>query len=353
MNSNMKSLLIGAAAAALLIAPTLVSVDTAFAAHAGQPAPLAAPPALPAPPPLQAPPAPPAPPGAWRSADNTWTRWPVRSYTANAVKFEDIVGTIIVDVRDGAQMTVEVSGAKARLQGLKVSVKDNTLEVEGSDSRNDTSVWNWHDWFNFSDTEEDRRADNLFVKVTVPRGTDVNIAGLVGNTDIGDTQGALRLEAAVTNAKIGKVSKANIDLGGDGRIDIASVTGALNLDIGGSGKVTVGPTGSVHADIAGSGDAAFGAVAGGFSIEIAGSGDVTAARVNGPTRVEIAGSGTVKIADGVADPLHVEMMGAGDFAFGGVAVDPHIEAVGSGNVKLKSYRGRLDTEGMADVKIGN
>jgi hypothetical protein len=60
----------------------------------------------------------------------------------------------------------------------------------------------------------------------------------------------------------------------------------------------------------------------------------------------------VKIADGTADPLHVDIMGAGNFIFGGVAVDPHIDAVGSGNVKLKSYRGHLDTEGMADVKIG-
>lgn len=344
MNRNTKSLMIGAATAALLIAPTLGSVDTAFAAHAAQPSAPAAPPA---------PPAPPSPPGAWRAADDAWTRWPVRSYTAGNVKFEDIVGTVIVNVRDGAQMTVEVSGAKSRMAGVSVAVKGNTLEIDGSNNKNDTSVWNWHDWFNFSNLEEDRSADNLFVKVTVPRGTDVNVSGLVGNADIGDTQAALRLDAAVTNAKIGKVSSAKIDLGGDGRIDIASVTGELDLDVGGSGKVRVGPTGGVHADIAGSGDAVFGAIAGGLKLGIAGSGDVTATRVNGPVRIEIAGSGNVKIADGVADPLHVEMMGAGDFAFGGVAVDPHIEAVGSGTVRLKSYRGHLDTEGMADVKIGD
>jgi Putative auto-transporter adhesin, head GIN domain len=347
MNRNTKSLMIGAATAALLIVPTLGSVDTAFAAHVAQPAAPATPPAPPAAP------APPPAPGGWRAADNSWTRWPVRSYAASNVKFDDIVGTVIVDVRDGGQMTVEVSGAKSRVAGISVAVKGNTLQVDGSENRNDTSVWNWHDWFNFSNLEDDRRSDNLFVKVTVPRGTDVNIDGLVGNADIGDTQAALRLEAAVTNAKIGKVSSAKIDLGGDGRIDIASVTGDLDLDIGGSGKVNVGSTGSVRADIAGSGDAEFGAIAGGLKLEIAGSGDVKAARVNGPVRIEIAGSGNVRIGDGVADPLHIEMMGAGDFAFGGVAVDPHIEAFGSGTVRLKSYRGHLDTEGMADVKIGD
>jgi hypothetical protein len=181
----------------------------------------------------------------------------------------------------------------------------------------------------------------------------VNIDGLVGNADIGDTQAALRLDAAVTNAKIGKVASARIELGGDGRIDIASVTGDLNLDVGGSGKIKTGPVGDVRADIAGSGDAEFGAIANGLKLTIAGSGDVTAARVNGPVRIEIAGSGNVKIADGVADPLHLEVMGAGNFTFGGVAVDPHIEAFGSGSVRLKSYRGRLDNEGMADIKIGD
>ena len=344
MNRNTKSLMIGAAAAALLIAPTLGSMDAAFAAHVEQPA---GPPAPPAPP------APPSPAGAWRAADSSWTRWPVRSYSASNVKFEDIVGTVIVDVRDGGQMTVEVSGAKSRVAGLSVAVKGNTLEVDGSENKNDTSVWDWHDWFNFSNLEDDRRSDNLFVKVTVPRGTDVNIDGLVGNADIGDTQAALRLDAAVTNAKIGKVASAKIELGGDGRIDIAAVTGDLNLDVGGSGKVKTGPIGDVRADIAGSGDAQFGAIANGLKLSIAGSGDVTAARVNGPVRIEIAGSGNVKIGDGVADPLHLEVMGAGTFTFGGVAVDPHIEAFGSGSVRLKSYRGHLDNEGMADIKIGD
>ncbi len=344
MNRNTKSLMIGAAAAALLIAPTLGSMDAAFAAHVEQPA---GPPAPPAPP------APPSPAGAWRAADSSWTRWPVRSYSASNVKFEDIVGTVIVDVRDGGQMTVEVSGAKSRVAGLSVAVKGNTLEVDGSENKNDTSVWDWHDWFNFSNLEDDRRSDSLFVKVTVPRGTDVNIDGLVGNADIGDTQAALRLDAAVTNAKIGKVASAKIELGGDGRIDIASVTGDLDLEVGGSGKVRTGPIGDVHADIAGSGDAQFGTIANGLKLSIAGSGDVTAARVNGPVRIEIAGSGNVKIADGVADPLHLEVMGAGDFTFGGVAVDPHIEAFGSGSVRLKSYRGHLDNEGMADIKVGD
>jgi hypothetical protein len=214
------------------------------------------------------------------------------------------------------------------------------------------SVWNWRDWFNFPNYV-DRKTDNLTVKISVPRGTNIDVNDLVGNATIGDTQGALHFEAAASKAQIGHVASADISLGGSGKLDVAGVTGSLKLEIGGSGKVTVGATGDVKADIAGSGTGIFGPIAHGLNLSIAGSGDVTAARVNGPTHIDIAGSGSVKIADGTADPLHVDIMGAGNFVFGGVAVDPHIDAVGSGNVRLKSYRGHLDSEGMADVKIGD
>jgi hypothetical protein len=223
--------------------------------------------------------------------------------------------------------------------------------VDASNANGNQSVWNWHDWFNFS-TDYEPRPGDLVVKVTVPRGASVDVNDLVGNATIGDTEGELHFEAAASRTKIGRVGPAHVSLGGAGRLDIAQVSGPLHLEVGGSGKVTVGPTQSVTADIAGSGDAQFGSIAGGLSLDIAGSGDVSAVRVNGPTHIDIAGSGNVKIADGTADPLHLDSMGSGDFTFGGVAVNPHIDAIGSGKVRLRAYRGHLDTEGMADVKIG-
>ena len=331
MTQKLTSILSGAAFAGLLIVPSLFAVGPAQAGAA--------------------PPAPPPPPN-WHGQDNgNWSSWAPRNYNARRLKVDDIVGTLLVNVRNGGPMMVEAWGARERLNGLRADVDDDRLVIKGTEFNDSRSVWDWQHWFDFSNlTEETSR--NLTVRITVPRGTDVEIKGLVGNTTIGDTQGALRLEAAATKARIGRVASADLDLGGSGRIEIASVSGALKLDVGGSGKVTTGSVGSVDADIAGSGDAQFGAIANGLNLDIAGSGDVSAARVNGPTRVDIAGSGSVKIADGTADPLHVEIMGAGNFIFGGVAVDPHVEAFGSGNIHIKSYRGHLDSEGMADVKIG-
>ena len=285
------------------------------------------------------------------AASGDWTVWPTKTFSANALKLSDVVGTLTVNVRDGGPVTVDVAGIRARVNGVSVHQEDGTVVIDGSNSSDNESVWDWHKWFNFS-TDWTPKIDNLRIKVTVPRGANVNVSDLVGDATIGDTQGELHFEAAATRARIGRVGSAQVSLGGAGHVDIAQVNGPLHLEIGGSGKVAVGPTKGAHVEIGGSGDAQFGAIAGGLSVDIGGSGDVSAASVNGPTHVDIAGSGSVKIAEGTADPLHVDIMGAGNFIFGGVAVDPHIDAVGSGNVKLKSYRGHLDTEGMADVKIG-
>jgi hypothetical protein len=250
-------------------------------------------------------------------------------------------------------MEVQVSGSQERVNGVQISQDDGRLKIDASSYEEDTqSVWDWKNWFNFH-SDWGHHASDLTIRVTVPRGSNVDVEDLVGEADIGDTMGELRFEAAASKAHIGKVAKAKISLGGSGRIDIASVSGPLDVDMGGSGKLVVGPTGSVKADIAGSGDAQFGPISGGLTLDIAGSGDVTAAHVNGPTHVDVAGSGTVRIADGIANPLHVDIMGAGSLYFGGVAIDPHIEAVGSGNVHIKAYRGKLSNEGMADVKIGD
>jgi Putative auto-transporter adhesin, head GIN domain len=284
------------------------------------------------------------------AADTDWTSLPEKSFDVHAVKVEDVVGSLTVNVRESGPVTVNVSGTKDRVQGLDITSGGGKLVISGTGPE-DRSVWDWRNWFNFSDQSHNKPAD-LTIKLLVPKGADVNVQDLVGDATIGDTMGPLRFEATATRARIGKVSSAKIAMDGTGRIDVAAVTGPLDLAIAGSGKVAVGPAGKVKAYIAGAGDATLGAIAGGLDLDIAGSGDVTAASVNGPVDIDIAGSGSVKIANGEANPLHVDIMGSGNFTFGGEAVDPHISALGSGSVRLKSYRGKLSSEGMANVKVG-
>jgi len=282
-------------------------------------------------------------------ADTGWVTWPTKSYDAKGLHVDNVIGDIRVIVQDGP-MKVDVSGSKELVGGLSVRNEGGSLYIDGSDSVS-YNVWDWQHWFDFSHIHDVDNQGHVSIKVTVPKGTPVKISDLIGNAAIGDTYGPVSLESVSSDATIGKVSEANVSLGGSGKIAIADVWGELKLDIAGSGRITAGHAGSIRADIAGSGDAQIGSVSNGVTIDIAGSGDFTAAKVNGPVRVDIAGSGNVKIADGVADPLKVDILGAGDLYFGGVAVNPSISAMGSGNVHLKSYRGKLSNDGMADVRI--
>jgi len=284
------------------------------------------------------------------AGDNGWVVWPTKSYAASTLKVEDVVGNVRVNVADGP-MKVDVSGNRALVAGLTIKTEGNLLLISGSETAS-FNVWDWRKWFDFSHIHDDN-SGKVFIKVTVPKGTDVRIEDLVGDATIGDTYGPVHLETSAGDATVGRVTKANVALDGSGKIAIADVAGDLRLEIAGSGRVTAGHAGSVRAEIAGSGDTQIGVISGATNIEIAGSGDFTAAKISGPLHVEIAGSGNVKIADGIADPFSVEIFGAGDLYFGGVAVNPHVSALGSGNVKLKSYRGKLSNDGMADVQVGD
>jgi hypothetical protein len=284
-------------------------------------------------------------------ADTGWVTWPTKSYDAKDLHIDDIIGDVRVTVQDGP-MKLDVSGSKEMVGALNVKNAGGTLTIEGNDNVS-YSVWDWRNWFDFSHIGDDRHHGHLSIKVTVPKGTPVHIEGLIGNAAVGDTYGPVQLESVASDSTIGKVSSADVSLSGSGKVAIADVSGDLKLEIAGSGRVTAGHAANVHAEIAGSGDTQLGSISNGLHVEIAGSGDFTAAKVNGPVDVEIAGSGNVKIADGVADPLHVDILGAGDLYFGGVAVNPSISAMGSGNVHIKSYRGNLSNDGMANVQIGS
>lgn len=314
----------GAAVAALLIIPTF--------AHAGP----------------VTPPAPPAPPASVLVAETGgWVNGQVMTYPVRAVKVDDLVGSLVVTAKADGPVTVQVSGIKSRVDGVHVSSDGGVVHIEGEHIN---SVWDWRNWFNFS-IHDESKPQNLIVKISVPKGADIDVDGLVGDAAIGDTFGPVKLEAAATNAKIGHIAKAKLSFAGSGKIDIVEVAGPLDLEIAGSGKVHVAKTGRVRADIAGAGDASFGTIDGGLHLGIAGSGDVAADSVNGPVKIEIAGSGSVKIANGVAKPLKVSIMGSGNIDFGGNAVDPDISALGSGSVRLKSYSGHLSSSGSVSVKV--
>lgn len=285
-----------------------------------------------------------------KAGDSNWVTGPQKSFNVVALRINGVVGNLKVDVRDGGPAIVQVNGLRERVNGVSIRTSNGELVIE---DHNVNSVWDWHRWFDFSHLGENK-SSNLAINIVLAKGTRVKVNDLIGNAVIGNTDGPMSFSAdGSTETTIGRVSEANISLSGSGKVTVGDVTGALKADTAGSGDIRVGSADSAKADIAGSGSITVGRIAHGVDVDIAGSGDFSAASVNGPTHVDIAGSGSANIASGTADPLHVDIMGSGSLAFGGMAVNPKISALGSGSVKIKAYRGKLDSDGMAAIKIGD
>jgi len=286
-----------------------------------------------------------------RAADNDWIKSPSRTFDVKSLRVDNLMGTLIVDVKDGGPTVLEIDGVKWKAGRTSVKAAGGELRIRGAGNGNG-NVWDWRSWFDFKHVGNNE-VKNLYVHLIVPKGMPVTVNGLAGNAVIGNTEGPLKFEiTGNTDSRIGNVASADISLAGSGKVAVGNVSGNLRTQTAGSGDIRAGDICDVHSEIAGSGSVAINHAKCKLDIKIAGSGDFTASGVNGPTHIEIAGSGSVNIAGGEANPLHVGIMGAGDVSFGGTAVNPNIESMGSGSIRLKAYRGNLHSEGNSNLKIG-
>ncbi|HEY0281995.1 MAG TPA: DUF2807 domain-containing protein, partial [Rhizomicrobium sp.] len=243
-----------------------------------------------------------------KADDPNWVVGPQQRFDVKSLKIENILGIVKIDVRDGGQTTLQINGIRQRVDAISVKETDGTLSIRG---RAERSVWDWNHWFDFSYNA--RKADQLYVLLTVPKRTRVSVNGIIGKATIGNTEGEIRFSSAGrTESTIGNVTEAKISLAGSGKISIGNVAGTLRAETAGSGSIKAGDAGKVNADIAGSGSILVGRVNGPLKVDIAGSGDFTAASVYGPVKTDIAGSGSVTIAGGEANPLNVDIMGSGN-----------------------------------------
>jgi hypothetical protein len=282
------------------------------------------------------------------AADSGWINGPWKTFDARALKLENVVGTVRIDVKDNGPVAIQVSGLPDRVNRVHVRLNGATLKV---DSDPVGRVWDWRHWFDFRGLNNNNPGQ-LLVHIAIPRGMAVDVDETAGNVTIGNTMGPLKFSVqGYTESAVGNVASAKLEMAGAGKLTVGNVMGEANVETAGSGNIRIGDSGRVKADIAGSGSVTTGNINGGVDIDIAGSGDFSAASVRGPAHASIAGSGSVTIAGGEANPFSVEIMGSGNVSFGGMAVNPKIEAMGSGTVRIKAYRGNLENEG-AKLNIG-
>jgi hypothetical protein len=278
---------------------------------------------------------------------DSWVNGQWKTYDARSLKLEAVIATVRVDVKDSGPMAVQISGVPERVNTVKVWAGNGTLAVKCEDLN---TVWDWKHWFDFSSHNSD--PGKLQIHIAIPRGSAVDVEAIAGPVNIGSTQGPLKFQVVGnSDATIGDVSWANLEMAGSGKLMVGNVAGAVKAETAGSGDIRIGDAAKIDADIAGSGSISVGHVRGSLDVDIAGSGDFSAISVQGPAKADIAGSGSVTIAGGEANPLRVDIMGSGNVTLGGMAVDPRVDSMGSGTVRVKACRGNGCNS--SDIKVGS
>lgn len=256
------------------------------------------------------------------------------TYQASGIVLDQLVGRVDIAV-GGAQVLLSITGRADELQAIQVSSLGGQLKIVSTKRHR-----------NIDDPK-----DYAQFKLTVPKGTNLTIDEMVGEVEVGDLAGDVKIDATSLDATIGAVKSAKLDISGSLDLTLGDVAGKLEVDVSGSADVKAGSVETADLDISGSGEIELKSIRNGLTAEINGSGSVKAEAVNGPLTVELSGSGEVAIAHGRANPLKVDISGQGEFSFGGEAVNPEVEVSGSGSIWLGSYTGKLKSQG-GNLTIG-
>ncbi len=74
------------------------------------------------------------------AADTDWTSLPQKSFDVHSVKVDSVVGTLTVNVKDKGPVTVDVSGAKERVHDIDMSSDGGRLVISGTRRRGRAGV---------------------------------------------------------------------------------------------------------------------------------------------------------------------------------------------------------------------
>ena len=256
---------------------------------------------------------------------------PPASFEASALRVENLVGVLEVEVVEGTVMTVERSGTDELLEEIEMEVDDGVLVIKRDKSlldRPPKETFKWRDRY-------------PTITVRLPAGSAVEIKEAIGQALIGDLNGPLVVNATWLAAEVGNVSEADVELSGRASLKLGRVAGTLRAKLNSSGDLVAAALGAAEIHKNGSGDLRLGPIAGSLKYESAGSGDGEVASVSGPVEATINGSGNLSLGSGRAEPLIVRITGSGDFVLNGEAVDADLTVSGSGRAVLGANSGTL------------
>ena len=285
------------------------------------------------------------------------------TFSANAIRFENVTGAVEIATTDASGIEVEIRQGKV-YRTLAAALEDGVVVVRGEkrteeDTRDccNTRIVRSVDPRHGREASSGAPADDAFfadyptIVVSMPRAGDAAFVDARIKLRMDDLDGMLDLDGCYVYGEAGDLGAAAIGLLDGSRLVVGNVGAGLEVDVSGDADLRAGSAASVDVDIAGPGDVVLGDIDGMLDVSIAGSGAVRVARLEGPLTARIAGSGAVLAAAGRADRLKAIIDGSGTVVFEGAAVDPELRLYGSAEVRLRELVGRIVRHGGGEVYV--
>ena len=133
------------------------------------------------------------------------------------------------------------------------------------------------------------------MRLTLVRGTSLDITGLSGEARLDDLDAPLHAELLSATLRGGRIGEAVIRIEGSGRAELAAIDGDAWLSIPGSGSIRVegGKIGALMVEIDGAGSIEVLGHAGSVEGAVRGAGDIRLGTLENAPRIEITGIGRV------------------------------------------------------------
>ncbi len=229
-------------------------------------------------------------------------------FEVESVTLSGLRGTLRVEVVDGSETTLRVSGPQKSVDALEVDANAGSLEVRAPSTGNSVTVVTNSTVVTGpgatanvqigGNTDSTAGGAPLDLVLELPRGTAFTLDGFAGEAEIGDLGADVSIGLVDGHASLGKVGSARLATVGAASIEVASVEGDLEVGVTGDGKVTVA-AGTV-------GDA---------RLKVTGAGSIAVEAPIETAEVDMVGAGSVRLAEVEKQPS-VQQVGAGQFQVG-------------------------------------
>lgn len=257
-----------------------------------------------------------------------------KSFSAKNLQVNGLSGNLTVEV-GGSEIKVKVVAPKSMINNINVVHSGDTVIIEDKNSSrggmtiSNTIIGGSHQTVvsgrvrnttvisgsgNISITGNgicisggpviisgEKSSNEVRVNVTVPKGTNVSLANVYGNTEIGDIDGDLQINAkGGDRIHAGRVKNATLNVKGSANITVDSVNGDfVNITCAGSADIGIkgGKTTNLMMGVSGSADVKFGGETHNANLVASGSADIVVNKVTNTPLISESGCADIRIKE--------------------------------------------------------